>query len=303
MNETDRLIASLYNTAVEEEWQGFRARVLAQVRDWLGATAAAWYTRAGSAEGEFTDAPAGLGVTPKMLQAAHFDEKAEGAITADLGGTGKRQGAVISYKHRDGLLKSSVALWFGAPKRKHDAETTRRVACHMAEAYTVALDQFIGRDEWLHNLGRSNRGSTALVDSSGNFYATSPRFRALLSERFGDRPLTALPFSLPEAAFEDKGQFNVGELHFRAQRAGPLLLLNLRKVLPLDGLSPREQEIARALAEGKTFKSIARQFEIAISTVANHASRIYKKIGVYRREDLVMLMRKRIAAKVAALNK
>jgi DNA-binding NarL/FixJ family response regulator len=70
-------------------------------------------------------------------------------------------------------------------------------------------------------------------------------------------------------------------------------------VLPLDGLSPREQEIARALAEGKTFKSIARQFEIAISTVANHASRIYKKIGVYRREDLVMLMRKRIATKVA----
>jgi DNA-binding CsgD family transcriptional regulator len=262
--------------------------------------AAAWYTHGGTADGDFTEVPAGLGLTPKMLQSLPFDERAEVAITADLGGNGKRQGILLGYKHRDAALQSSVALWFGTAKRKHDAETVRRVILHVAEASAVALAQFIGRDEWLHNLGRSNRGSTALVDSAGTFYATSVRFRELLKERFGDRPLTMLPFSLPEAAFEDKGQFNVGELHFRASRAGALLLLNLRKVLPLDGLSPREQEIARALAEGKTFKSIARQFEIAISTVANHASRIYKKIGVYRREDLVMLMRKRIASKVSS---
>lgn len=299
MNETDRLIASLYTAAVEEDWQGFRTKTLAQVRDWLGAVAAAWYTRSPGAEGEFTETPAGSGLSPKILQAAPFDEKGEAPITADVGGNGKRPGVVLGFKHRDGALQSSIALWFGPGKRKYDADTTRRVLSHMIEAAVVSLAQFISRDEWLHNLGRSNRGSTALVDSSGTFYATSPRFRALLSERFGDRPLTALPFTLPEEAFEDKGQFNVGELHFRASRAGSLLLLNLRKVLPLDGLSPREQEIARALAEGKTFKSIARQFEIAISTVANHASRIYKKIGVYRREDLVMLMRKRIAAKVA----
>ena len=100
-----------------------------------------------------------------------------------------------------------------------------------------------------------------------------------------------LPFQLPEEAFEDKGQFSVGELHFRASRAGPLVLLNLRKVLPLDGLSPREQEIARALSTGKTFKSVARQCGIATSTVANHASRIYRKLGIYRREELLELIR------------
>jgi DNA-binding CsgD family transcriptional regulator len=299
VNETDRLIATLYQAAVEEDWQGFRARALAQVRDWLGATAAGWHTRSQGAEGEFTESPQGTGLTPKILQAAPFDEKGEAQITADIGGNGKRPGVVLGYKHRDGALQSSVAIWFGPAKRKQDPEATRRVISHMVEASAVALSQFIGRDEWLHNLGRSNRGSTALVDSSGTFYATSPRFRSLLAERFGDRPLTALPFTLPEEAFEERGQFSVGELHFRASRAGSLLLLNLRKVLPLDGLSPREQEIARALAEGKTFKSIARQFEIAISTVANHASRIYKKIGVYRREDLVMLMRKRVANKAA----
>src|ERR1041385_4885188 len=262
MNETDRLIAQLYTAAVEEDWQSFRAKALAPVREWLGAVAAAWYTRSPGADGEFTEAPAGIGLSPKILQAAPFDEKGEAPITADIGGNGKKPGVVLGYKHRDGALQSSIALWFGAGKRKHDVETTRRVVSHMVEAGSVALSQFIGRDEWLHNLGRSNRGSTALVDASGTFYATSPRFRSLLAERYGDRPLNALPFTLPEEAFEDKGQFNVGELHFRASRAGSLLLLNLRKVLPLDGLSPREQEIARALAEGKTFKSIARQFNV-----------------------------------------
>lgn len=299
MDETDRLIASLYAAAVEEDWQGFRARALTQVRERLNALGIAWYTRSAAAEGEFTEVPQGLGVTPRMLQALPFAENAETPLVADIGGNGKRPGVVLSYRHCDGALQSSVALWFGQTKRKYDAETTRRVIAHMVEASAVALHQFIGRDEWLHNLGRSNRGSTALVDSGGTFYATSPRFRALLAERYGDRPLTALPFRLPEAAFDEKGQFSVGDLHFRASKAGALLRLNLRKVLPLDGLSPREQQIARALAEGKTFKSIARQFEIAISTVANHASRIYKKIGVYRREDLVMLMRKRVATKGA----
>jgi len=68
--------------------------------------------------------------------------------------------------------------------------------------------------------------------------------------------------------------------------------LHARRPMPLDGLSPREQQIARALGNGKTFKSVARQYDIAVSTVANHASRIYRKLGIYRREDLVDLVRR-----------
>ena len=53
----------------------------------------------------------------------------------------------------------------------------------------------------------------------------------------------------------------------------------------------RAEQIARALGAGKTFKSVARQCDIAVSTVANHATRIYRKLGVFRREELVDLMR------------
>ncbi len=57
-------------------------------------------------------------------------------------------------------------------------------------------------------------------------------------------------------------------------------------------LVPTEERSARALANGKTFKSGARQYTMAISTVANHASRIYKKLGIFRLEELVDILRK-----------
>ncbi|MBV8062622.1 MAG: response regulator transcription factor, partial [Nevskia sp.] len=41
---------------------------------------------------------------------------------------------------------------------------------------------------------------------------------------------------------------------------------------------------------GKTLKSIARQYGIAVSTVANHTTRIYRKLAIYRREDLIELL-------------
>ena len=100
-----------------------------------------------------------------------------------------------------------------------------------------------------------------------------------------------LPCSMPRDALENNGSFTIGQLHFRITRDGPLFILHLRRCLPLDGLSPREREIARALGSGKTFKTVARQYGIAVSTVANHASRIYKKLGIYRREELIEQIR------------
>jgi len=101
-----------------------------------------------------------------------------------------------------------------------------------------------------------------------------------------------LPFELPENPSEERGAFSRGTLRFRLVAAdGRRFLLYARKVQALDGLSPREREIAKALADGKTLKSVARQYGIATSTVANHASRIYRKLGIYRREELFELIR------------
>jgi len=201
-------------------------------------------------------------------------------------------GVIFVHEHREGGPFSSVFL--GIPRGAGPAlgDQIARVAAHMIEASAFALTQYIGRDDWLSRLGRTSRGSAAFVDAVGTIYAISPQFIDLLEEAGLAAGKSRLPFALPEEVQGPSGgEFVCGTLHIRVARQGNLYLLHARKPLPLDSLSPREQEIARALGDGKTLKSIARHYGIAVSTVANHTTRIYRKLAIYRREDLVELVR------------
>jgi len=70
--------------------------------------------------------------------------------------------------------------------------------------------------------------------------------------------------------------------------AGGHVLTELRLVpeRALDGLSPREREIADLIAEGQTHKEIARALGLAPATVRNQTARIYAKVGVSSRAAL-----------------
>lgn len=289
----DALIQDVYALAVSSEWTGFRNDGLATVGRWAGATAAAWVTVShGTEVGEYTQWPSAwapgpavlLGLAPALPGAQVLE-----TAPAILPTASASRVYVERYPHRHAGLDSLLVLLFPAVAPIPPA--LGRVLSHLVEAGALSLQQYIRRDEWLLALGRSNRGTTAVVDRSGAVYAASPSFRELV---VGDASatLTELPFALPRGDVDGIGDFIEGPLHFRVSSLGGLLQLHARKPLPLDGLSPREQQIARALGSGKTFKSVARQYDIAVSTVANHASRIYRKLGVYRREDLVDLVRR-----------
>jgi DNA-binding CsgD family transcriptional regulator len=62
-----------------------------------------------------------------------------------------------------------------------------------------------------------------------------------------------------------------------------LLALRLRRPSPMSLLSPREQEIARMVAQGYANKTIASVLEISSWTVASHLRRIYMKLQVSSR--------------------
>ena len=289
MKETDITIQSLYARAADDNWGEFRGAALRDVCAHLGAQAAAWVTHSTSrVMGEYTVHPRNLAASPEALMAV---DVAEDQAVTDLEEDAQRESLVLRHQHlRSGLI-STVAFWFAKGKRPQDAADAQRVVGHMVEAAAQALRQFIARDERLAHLGRASRGATALVDSSGMLYAVSPNFRDLVQDEFDVSQLQKLPFTLPDDALNEDGLFSQGNLRFRSSRVGNLFMLHARQPQPLDSLSPREQQIARALGRGKTFKSVARQCGIAVSTVANHASRIYRKLGIYRREDLVGLVR------------
>ena len=290
MESTDELIHGLYRAAVEEDWPDFRSRALVRVCEKFGAATAAWWVRGIDTEGgELTQHPQPH-VTTAALVALKFPG-VNGEALIELPTRGQTALA-LQHKHHDAAVVSTVMLHFPSDRKLPSSDAVRRVALHMIEAGGLALRQFIRRDDWLASMGRSNRGSAALVDSDGSLFAASERFREMIEA--GPNTPPRLPFELPEAVLgEEGGEFVHGPLHMRVRRCGDLYLLYARKPLPLDALSPREQEIARALGNGKTLKSIARQYGIAVSTVANHTTRIYRKLAIYRREDLIELVRMR----------
>lgn len=59
------------------------------------------------------------------------------------------------------------------------------------------------------------------------------------------------------------------------------------------GLSPRETEVLRLLAQGKSLSGVARELFIAEGTAKAHTQHIYEKTGVSRRQELLELVEKR----------
>ncbi len=55
-------------------------------------------------------------------------------------------------------------------------------------------------------------------------------------------------------------------------------------------LTPREQSVAQAVADGKTNKEVARELDITERTVKAHLGAIFEKLGVRDRLQLVLLL-------------
>ncbi|MEW6166803.1 MAG: helix-turn-helix transcriptional regulator [Pseudomonadota bacterium] len=299
LKDVDRLVESFYAAAFHCVWQEFRPQALQRLCEWCGAVSAAWLTRAATdLAGEYAAWPAESVAQRDAVAAIAFApgsrERELRPVPAPLRlaqGNAAAWALALNVMHRDSPMRSTLCVVF-ADERPLHRENLRRAVGHLAQAGSLSLSQFIQRDEWLQALGRASRGCAALIDADGGIYVASRRFQALILDQFGVGDSARLPFALPPAVVDAAhGDFDIGPLHFRLAPEGGLYLLHARRPHPLDVLSPREQEIALALAAGKTFKSVARECDIAISTVANHASRIYKKLGIYRREELVGMLR------------
>jgi DNA-binding CsgD family transcriptional regulator len=56
-------------------------------------------------------------------------------------------------------------------------------------------------------------------------------------------------------------------------------------------ITPREQDIIRLICEGRSNKEIASELYIAVKTVKDHNSRIFRKVGVRSRAELMRVFR------------
>ena len=63
-------------------------------------------------------------------------------------------------------------------------------------------------------------------------------------------------------------------------------------------LSRREAEVMELIARGNTVSAIAEELYISENTVRTHAKRIYSKLDIHKRQELVELLAKADVAKL-----
>ena len=68
-------------------------------------------------------------------------------------------------------------------------------------------------------------------------------------------------------------------------------LLSTSDLPHTEHMTPRENLIARALAEGKTNKEIARQQDLSPGTVKNYTSNLFSKLGVRNRAEAIVRLK------------
>lgn len=300
MVNLDRLIQQLYAMSLSSgDWLETRQQFLSTLIAWCGAHSGAWLTRSTTDQpGTYTLWPHECGLAESDLRA----HQAEGSARSQhlqplpdrlsMGLEGPSEGFLVEYTHRGGGLMSRVLIRFQGTAPEVWIDHKRAIG-HMIEASSLALTQFLQRDEWLAAMGRNARGPAAITDGEGYYYAVTPQFLQLMAEAFGAAAAGAarLPFPLPRPETGKVSTVRIGPVFLRVSGQSSLYLVHARRPRPTDALSPREQQVAHALAEGKTFKRIAQQLGLSSSTVANHTASIYRKLGVFRREDLLSVMR------------
>lgn len=79
-------------------------------------------------------------------------------------------------------------------------------------------------------------------------------------------------------------------MQLEGQEPSPVMIVPRQAQVPL---TPREQQIASAIADGRSNRDIAARLGITEQTVKNHLTSIFEKVGVDNRLQLGLALVKR----------
>ena len=83
--------------------------------------------------------------------------------------------------------------------------------------------------------------------------------------------------------------FGVGTMAAESEEHG-LLAQRCAALCEAHNLSPREREVFELLAQGKRPSAIERELVIANGTLKSHTRRIYQKLGIHSKKELLAMV-------------
>lgn len=200
------------------------------------------------------------------------------------------------YRHQNVLATAFVgpgrrtAEWLSFYRGDADdcfSERERQICERLMPHLLQSLS--INRNLHLHGLREQvgPRASFALADLKGRLWFAEADFHRLIVREWPAWLEPALPRQLVDALTRRPGEPYAGK-HIRLAAAplGKLMLLKGRPRSPVDELTPRELEIARAYGSGLTHREVAVQYGISPETVRHHLRAVFGKLGICDKAEL-----------------
>jgi len=196
---------------------------------------------------------------------------------------------ILSSIHLDERSGIFTLLTLYRYEREHcftllEKKIQSRLLYHLLSAYSHRQFLALNESQITSNLSTKN----ALCDKQGIYHCIDPAFLDVLESDGCLNEVKKFPWPIDE----NVNQFKVGSLVFNQEKLGDLFRISVRIESQLDKLTNREQEVVTGICHGSTFKQIARQLDLSLSTVSNHLYRIYLKLNINTRSELVTLVKK-----------
>jgi DNA-binding CsgD family transcriptional regulator len=102
-------------------------------------------------------------------------------------------------------------------------------------------------------------------------------------------PVLPVDFSI-RIANRQFGDFSTQTINVDISNVRDFYLLKIRAISPIDALTKRESDIARAYSKGGSYKELARSLDISVATVKFHLRNVYIKLGVKDKGELATFM-------------
>ena len=139
------------------------------------------------------------------------------------------------------------------------------------------------------DFGDQNVG-TAVVTRDGQIEYADAVFASLFAEQVGRAKSGQLPVAITWSEQVAYSGLVWRKFYVRVRRFGARYHLQARPDRRAPELTQREYDVASRVARGMTFKEIGRHLGMAPSTASTHVYKIYDKLGLSKRSELVNWM-------------
>ncbi|NMP16646.1 helix-turn-helix transcriptional regulator [Thalassotalea sp. Y01] len=163
------------------------------------------------------------------------------------------------------------------PFSEQDKKIQQIALYHLLTAANHALFMALPDD-------KNQPGFSAICDDKGYLHQVQSEFLPLLAQFADNLPAGRLPF-LPQ---------NLADIEGLSMSVAPFddrYLVQIRATGPLASLSEREQQVVTCIVQGQTFKQAAKSLQLSPSTVSNHLYRVYKKLNIGSKSELIALVK------------